>query len=356
MRDVDLSDVPPMLRAQVRRRVRAIHQYLSPTKPKAHTAQHFADKLGISESLFRTLVKTWRKYQKASKLPGATPVGGHPDELEGEIASVVEQIGTETVPGARLDDIMRRLRVRCTQLSLKAPRRAAVARHLAKHRAVEPKAPMRHRSGDADEIGTHTSYNGPPLLLTCHLNLGMAVLDDEGAPAATIALIAVLVPEYFIVSHFVTTEPATVQSEAQVLLAALGRQTTGAPTRALTYNPGAEPGWSVLATALTQAGVSMTCAQSSPWADLNSVLRDLLARPPGNRELSPNADQKTRVLLAEAMASVDKAVDKFNTDMGWSTDLHSTPPFAITPEGKIGALRRRLAIIAKQRTGPIRAR
>lgn len=352
MRGVDLSDVPPLLRAETRRRIRTIRQYLSPTKPKGHTAGYFANRLGMSEAKFRALVATWRKHQKASKRPGATHVGGHPYELEGKIASVVDQIGAESVPGARFDDIMRRLRERCAQQSLTAPPRAAVARHLAGQRAKKPKArPPRPLPSIS---APPARYDGPPVLLVDHLDLDLAVFDSEGLAATTNVTLAVLLPEQAVVAHFVSTSHPTPQSAAQVLLKTLGCETIGTPARGLIYEPGGEPGWAAIESALISAGISINeteiAALLDAKADLRSELTQLLFPQPEATAM------KGRLLLAQATARIGTAIDRYNQRFRSFETGPSIPPFAITRRPKTAAARARLAEIARQRPGPIRAR
>jgi hypothetical protein len=352
VRDVDLSDVPPMLRAQVRRRVRAIRQYLSPTKSKEHTARYFADRLEISEARFRNMVAAWRKYHKPSALPGANYARRLPRKLEPEMASVVDRVREKAVPGGRFSDIMRSLRQQCAELSLPPPPRTSVARHLAEQRAEKPDA--RPRRASSSSSAPPARYDGPPRLLIDHLDLDLPVFDTDGMAAAANVTLAVLLPEHAIVAHFVSTGHLTPQSAAQVLLKALGCETIGTPARALTYRPGGESGWSALEDALRSADISISEPERASLldvkADLRSELTHLLCPQAGVPAL------KARLPLARAMARIGAAIDRYNHRFRSSETGPSIPPFAIARRPKTAAARARLAEIAKQRMGPIRTR
>ena len=350
MTDVDLSDVPPLLRAQVRRRIRAIRQYLSPTKPTTHTARYFANRLEMSEASFRNLVTAWRRYGKASALPGSSFRGGLPHTLAPEIATIVDQVRGDAIPGARFSDIMRSLRQRCAELSLDPPTRMTVARHLAVQREKKPEArPGRPRSSSKAPLGR---YDGPPLLLIDHLDLPLPVFDGDGTAATASVTLAILLPEHTIVTYFVSSGGPTPQSAAQVLLKTLGCETIGTPARELTYQLGSESGWTALESALKSADILVIGRELKPLLDVKADLRDEITRLVSSQV----ADRALLACLtpAQAKTCIGTAIDRYNYGFGSSENGPSIPPFTITRRPKTAAARARLAEIAKQRTGPLR--
>lgn len=127
MTDVDLSDVPPLLRTQVRRRIAAIEEYLAPTKRDPSNARSLARRVGMTTARFERLARSWERHRRALLLADTRY---RPPPIHPEVARILEAILKQ---GTRLhyDEIMTTLVERAKRRSVPPARYRAAIRRLA---------------------------------------------------------------------------------------------------------------------------------------------------------------------------------------------------------------------------------
>lgn len=346
MRDVDLRDVPPLLRRQTRRRIRAIRDYLSPTKHKAFTAKWFAKQLGISEGHFRTLVKSWKQHQNALAVSGdRRPYSSSPPQspqrpaLQPELTQVIDQLALDAGPGTAMPEIMRKLAQRCAELGLRYPNPKNVARYLSQTRAsASPNVICSELL-----VGPLKEYTGLPVLAIHHRALKLRVRAN-GEIAAPVVSIAILLPELFIVAHRVSIENPTAQSTAELLLQALALQANEAEARPIYYPVGNSQDWQQLDRHLAGCGASHLSEFPELAFLVNRISFSQPAPSAGGRDQEV---ESTIADLAALTAWVGKAVTAENQRSGWS-EAGAIPPFALSPRQRSSALRTRITALIRQ--------
>ncbi|MDH7639960.1 hypothetical protein [Sphingomonas oryzagri] len=70
-RGVDLDEVPASRRPEIRKRLRAIRQYLRIEQPDSTDVSKAADRLGMTSHQFRKMVRIWIMFRSAVAVPGA---------------------------------------------------------------------------------------------------------------------------------------------------------------------------------------------------------------------------------------------------------------------------------------------
>ena len=78
MTEIDLSGVAPLRRAETRRRVQVIREYLGILKPTAADRDAAAQKLGLGTQQFMNLVRAWRLHGSAAAISKAGANAGAP--------------------------------------------------------------------------------------------------------------------------------------------------------------------------------------------------------------------------------------------------------------------------------------
>lgn len=78
MSEIDLSGVAPLRRAETRRRIIIIQEYLSLTNPKAEDRTAAAESLGVGTQQFMNLVRAWRLHGEANAIAKAGAKAGAP--------------------------------------------------------------------------------------------------------------------------------------------------------------------------------------------------------------------------------------------------------------------------------------
>jgi len=89
----DLSLVAPHRRAEVRRRIRIIKEYIS--NPGLEAAQKAAGELGMSESSLHLLVRAWRQIGRADALVGSGAPRKARDQLKPEQKRIIRRVADD---------------------------------------------------------------------------------------------------------------------------------------------------------------------------------------------------------------------------------------------------------------------
>lgn len=352
MRDVDLSDVPPLLRAAIRRRIKAIRDYLSPTKPPGHTAAYFAKRLGLTENGFHSLVRRWKQYGEAPRTSGArhktvdAPRAPTPPArpLPQRTAALLEEIAEEIGPATTLAEIMRELRRRCESLSVRTPSAARIARHLSHVQATAPK----NDSAPAQMVQPTRAYTSPPLLAFHYRILASRVRNLEGQSAHPTLSLAILLPERFIVAHSVSIEGPTPRSTAQMLLRAVALESPDADPRPVYFPAGVGDDWRKLKDELASCG-------TTHLPDLGAYPRTLLDKWVDSLGLPQRVEfpveRNARLEKISSLRAIStvlaNAVALQNSKLG-KPESGPVPPFAITSNQRSAALRSRLVTFSRR--------
>lgn len=128
MKELDLSGIDPLRRAEVVRRIAVLDRYLELDDPMASDAVSHAAKIGIGVQQFYRLARIWRIHHDpalvgAGKRGGRrTRRGGVAPEAAAIVADVIREIGAQ----ASQSTILERVTERCDVVGVKAPSRGAV--------------------------------------------------------------------------------------------------------------------------------------------------------------------------------------------------------------------------------------
>ncbi len=76
MEELDMSGVDPLRRAEVRRRVGVIKDFIAIARPNDDDRKKHADRLGLSVGQFLALVRAWKEYGRASAISGSGSTRG----------------------------------------------------------------------------------------------------------------------------------------------------------------------------------------------------------------------------------------------------------------------------------------
>ena len=140
MEDLDLSQIDPLRRAEVRRRVEVLDRYLRITLPTTADAAVHAGQIGISVAQFYRLAQAWRIHRDP-KLVGAGQRGGRrvrrdgvPSSAKRIVSAVMDDLGAE----ASQQDISREVARRCQGARIPTPSRGAMWTYIMDARATAP--------------------------------------------------------------------------------------------------------------------------------------------------------------------------------------------------------------------------
>ncbi|WP_307088345.1 hypothetical protein [Sphingomonas faeni] len=125
-KEVDLTGVHPVKRAETLRRIEVVKAFISLSRPTKAEGERHAKSLGIGYNQFLVLVRAWMEHGRASAMPGAKKRMRlfHEHQLrrldpaiEEIIADVIEEKGAF----GRLTVILDAVRHRCEEAGLKPP-------------------------------------------------------------------------------------------------------------------------------------------------------------------------------------------------------------------------------------------
>jgi hypothetical protein len=140
MKELDLSGVDPLRRAEVLRRIGVLDRYLGLSDPIATDAASHADEIGIGVQQFYRLARIWRIHRDPG-LVGAGKRGGRRTRRGGvasEAATIVADVIRETGAQASQSIILERVAERCEAAGVKAPSRGAVWTYVMDARSTGP--------------------------------------------------------------------------------------------------------------------------------------------------------------------------------------------------------------------------
>jgi hypothetical protein len=339
--ELDLSGVHPLLWERTRARVNAIRDFLALEAPEAADVARYADRLGISSTHFRTLVRTWRQHRKASALPGTSfDAWAHPQQrgrLENQVAKLLSLTIGELGTDAPATEIHEELQRRCRQRGLDGPSLVTVRLHLSRARKTAGPLPA--------------LYEDPAMIID-HTAIELPIRRTDGRIVLPVLTFAILVPELVIVAHEVAASPPSPLAAAAVLRRALAITTPTSPSRSLKMSFGRTEEWRLLQSLVQNSGASLS-GRTAPripsgrdaFRLLNGQLDDLKLRP--NLTHRPHAAAARMKLGERAMrerdveVAIGNAVDRHNSSLG--QDL---PDFTIMPERSRSRLATELAQLA----------
>lgn len=207
MRDPDLSGIDPMRRAEARRRIAILDDYLAIQNPAHSQTEAAARKMGVKLSRFYEIVQRWRirrdpalvgvgrRGYKASRSDGLT------DIVKAIIQDAIEHLGAD-VPHL---DIVREVSKRCADAGQNAPSIGAIWTYVMDSRSVRPlESPI-----DADLVIGRVGVKVP-------ISAGDALHYPEVA-------IAAFIPTKEIVGVHIACEPGVRANVALCLASAYAR-------------------------------------------------------------------------------------------------------------------------------------
>lgn len=338
---LDLSGVHPLLWERTRARVKAIREFLALEAPDAADVARYADRLGISSTHFRTLVRTWRQHRKASALPGTSfDNWAHPQQrgrLESRVTKLLSLTIGELGTDAPAPEIYEELQRRCRRQGLDAPSLVTVRLHLS--RAKKEAGPLPALYKDAALVIDHTAIELP-------------IRQAGGGIVLPVLTFAILVPELVIVAHEVTASPPSPVTAAAVLRRVLAMTTPTSPRRSLKLSFGRTDEWRRLQSLVQDSGATLSGRSAlripsgrDAFRLLNGKLDDLKLRP--NLTHRPHAAAARMKLAERAMREQDVA-----TAIGDAVARHNSslaqevPDFSILPAGSQSRLTTELAQLA----------
>jgi hypothetical protein len=276
MDDVDMSGVSPERRAEVRRRIGVVREYLAIDNPTRDDDTNYAALMGLHPAGFLRLVRIWRETGKASALPGAqiprTKRGGGSEKrirTTAEVRSVVAQVMQEFGDQAKPVVIHREVTARCEQLGLPAPTLTTiVASTMRSRRSPKP----------SDVVN-----NDDPHVIVDHSALYLPVIADADNIQIPV-LTTVCDSRGYIYSHELSLTAPSPQVTARALLKSLHDTEDPVP---LLMNRDFTQGWNKLVGFLVFAGIDLRGRSAAPVPS-GRTLRSLYGDAIGDIKLRPS--------------------------------------------------------------------
>lgn len=152
----DLSLVAPHRRAEMRRRIRIIKEYIS--HPGVEAARKAAKELGMSESSLHLLVRAWRQVGRADALVGSGAPRKIRDQLRPEQKRIIQTIAEEYAGGVIQRAVEQALAQGATE-GIQMPSVNALRNHLKK--AIGRRVPADSFAYGADFAIDHVAVDLP---------------------------------------------------------------------------------------------------------------------------------------------------------------------------------------------------
>lgn len=128
MDQLDWSKVPEGLRKEVERRINIIEEFLAIPTPDADDRSRLARKLGLSQTMARMLVSSWRHRRDPAAIAGARkPPSRGGRKLPPQVRAIIESVLAGATPEARTADLVRELQRRCQEARIRQPASSTAA-------------------------------------------------------------------------------------------------------------------------------------------------------------------------------------------------------------------------------------
>ncbi|MBB3349277.1 hypothetical protein [Sphingomonas sp. BK069] len=190
MDGIDLSGVDPVRVPEARRRIEAIRTYMGIGNPSTADAVRIGESVGLSRWRFVRLVAAWRKHRDAKLLVmDRRNDSGPAPSISPVVAGILREVMREVGTGATTRSIAERLEARCSEIGLDAPARPTIWRELRKMQA-----------------GGSSPVSGPPRIVIARMWFQLPA-EGQRPGAMPVALIAVMLPERFILARRVSVDP-----------------------------------------------------------------------------------------------------------------------------------------------------
>lgn len=307
---LDLTGVHPRRWNQVRARVRAIREYLKLPRRGPEEEARFAQTLGISSGHFRRLVSIWRRYHRASALPGSS-LGRNvapdrrrrmPAETSHVLAAVIDCLGSHRTTREVQAEVERR----CRAAGFTSPHLNTIREHLKKARL-----------GSDDKVASTER----PTVIIDHCAIDLPASWRGRAPHLPFLSVAVAMPEHQIVAFAISTAPPSAWIAAQLLLQILEASSAADKPREIRMNAGTTASWRQLLASLREFGVrragdTRTKMQSGSQLSrlTGGTIGKLKLRPRliRRRGVASGAEQGSTLSASDVQRAVAAAIREFN--------------------------------------------
>lgn len=131
MEDLDMSGVDPLRRAEVRRRIGVIKDFIGIAKPNDADRKSHADRLELSVSQFLGLVRAWKEYGRPSAISGSGFTKGKermtgPRHLAAEVKRAARDVVTRLDADLTLKQTVAAVNDALAAQGLRAPSRSTI--------------------------------------------------------------------------------------------------------------------------------------------------------------------------------------------------------------------------------------
>lgn len=125
---LDWSTVPEERREEIRRRIEIIDRYLAITRPTPEDRALAIADMGVSKTMFRVLVTSWRRTRDPAKMAGSqrSSRGRAGRRLRPEVDAIVREVISHLGPDAPDKRILDEVARRCSAAALPTPSRDTV--------------------------------------------------------------------------------------------------------------------------------------------------------------------------------------------------------------------------------------
>lgn len=246
---VDLRGVAPSRRAETRRRIEAVREWLSRDRISPGDLERFAARLSVAPSTFLIIVQAWKEHGTASAVPGATGRGTpRPRRLRPSIPAGVEAIITRAIDEAGVDarpvDVTRIVEATCREAGAAPPEAGLVARRLYRARAAAAR------------------ISGVSALTIDHCALRLPVVIDGATRAPVLTLAFDEGGRVF--AHRLRLEPPSPRATAAVLADALRLRAADGPIVPVHVAADRTPAWKALLQAMESNDVTRIGRMGAP--------------------------------------------------------------------------------------------
>ncbi|UZK68777.1 hypothetical protein OKW76_12105 [Sphingomonas sp. S1-29] len=128
--DLDLTEIDPLKWAEVRRRAKAVRDYLALENQTAAERERFAAMLDLGPLQFSNLVKAWLVHRDATALaPGmrrANPSRSRREGVDPRAREIAREVIVELGATAPLSDLVAKTEDRCERSGVQAPSRSTI--------------------------------------------------------------------------------------------------------------------------------------------------------------------------------------------------------------------------------------
>lgn len=295
-----VSGATPRNWAKTLERLRVVNEYLKIKKPRTADAARCAHQLGIKQSYFYKLVRTFKEGHPV-------PVDGRA-QMSGRIGpaaeTVIADVITDFGPDAKLSQIIEEGRRRCIENNIPPPSTNAFRARFAAARVSSP-----------------TSLDMPELVAD-HSGLLLPIQEEDGTVSAAVVTVLVHTPSGRILGHHLNVTPPGADDIAGAIADAL-KAPKASPGRSyrsleLQLNRDDNPAWETLLVSLTEAGIRTIVGKTTPRSAGRVIMRTLGTRL-GRIDLAPRSTFVTRptspnsgppVSLEQARSTVRQIIEE----------------------------------------------